>query len=324
MNKYLTVYDALKAIMGAAEVPLDELEADLLQTENGQSESVKKANEPRLWQPHVFIELFQRAAKQSMAGTQLAAAIHNSTGTSLALRWYEMTSTGYPKLDGGTAERTMALITDMSQSYHRAHQDYQSGELNRNNLKFRWTGEALLKFVCFERIAFMALLDDEGIKYLNAAGSDSNAVSNQQDAGVTSEGANLVRLTALDERSLYRPVAVSRNDKCEASALVKHVSDDIPDHSGITFDEFWEREFESIAKRRERWSTADLNQLLWIHITKIASTKDAASRPTFFPVAFSSGEKLYYSGSLKPYLTLSASGKRVRARLITSNRLITE
>lgn len=324
MNKYITVFDALNLIADAGEFQLDELKAELLKTENEQSEPVRMANKLKLWQPHVFIDLFQRVAKQSAAGTQLHAAIHNSSGTALALRWYEMTSMRYPKWDEGAAEGAMAVLKDMSRGYHRAHADYQSGQLTRNNLKFYWADKVRLKLVCFERKALLALLDDEEIEYSKPGGTDSNAASNQQHSGYASSGGEQKKWIGIDEFFSVSPSALdSSAHAVSLSAFVKEISDDIPNHSGVTFDEFWDREYESIAMKRERWSTADLNQLVWTRITQIASAEEAISRPTFFLTAYSGGEELHYTGSKKKTgLTFSASGKRVRARLQSSNKLI--
>lgn len=324
MNKYITVFDALNLIAYAAEVSVDDLEAELSKTEYEQSEQVKRANEPKLWQPHVFSNLFRRVAKQSLAGIQLAAAIHNSSETARALRWYEMTSTGYPKWDDGVAAGAIEVITDISQGYRRAHQDYRGGQLTRNNLRFNRANETRLKLVCFERKALLALLEDEEIEYSKPAGTDLDTVSNQEHVGITSGSAS-DKLIGIAEISSNSAGALDSNVSGNSlSTLVKLASDDIPDHSGITFDEFWDREYESIANKRERWSAADLNQLLWTNITKIASAKEAASRPIFFPTAFLGGDKLHYMGSGKPWLTISASAKRVRARLLASNKLISK
>lgn len=324
MNKYITVFDALKLIADASEIPLDELSSQLLETESEQSEPVKMANKLKLWEPHVFIELFQRIAKLSVAGTQLVAAIHNSSGTALALRWYEMTSMRYPKWDEGAANGTMAVLTDISRGYHRAHEDYQSGQLTRNNLKFYWADEVRLKVVCFEREALLALLDNEEIEYSKPEGMDSHAASNQKLSGYAFSDGDQKKSIGIDEIFSVTPTALDSSAHAESrSAFVNKVSDDIPNHSGVTFDEFWDREYEFIAMTRERWSTADLNQLVWTRITQIASTEEAASRPKFFPTAYSGGEELHYTGSIKKKsLKFSASGKRVRARLQASNKLI--
>lgn len=322
MNKYITVFDALNLIADAAEVSVDDLKAELSKTENEQSEHVKGANRPKLWQPHVFTNLFQRVAKQSLAGIQLAAAIHNSSETARALRWYEMTSTGYPKWDDGVAEGVIAVLTDISQGYHRAHQDYRSGQLTRNNLKFYRAEEIRLKLVCFERTALLALLEDEEIDCSKPAGIAPDAVSNEKHVSINSGGGAPNEMPRIAENSSNGLGAMhSKVDENYLSDFVRLSSDEIPDHSGITFDEFWEREYESIARTRDRWHVTDLEQLLWTRITQIASIEELTSRPPFFPTAFFGGEKLHYKGRGKPWLTRSASAKRIRKRLVASNKL---